>query len=174
MLETIHAALQPWYLQIKFLHVFFAMIWGFSTAVAYSYYVKGAFLKWERNPDDAQLVQRRNWAIEQFDKGAILEHVAFPILMITGPLMYWLGPWSMESVWLVVKLAIIALIFVPMEALDYWLAHFGGNKEKLRKRNLPDKYEASIRLHWKFLKVTTPMVMVFIPLLIWLAVTKPF
>jgi hypothetical protein len=173
MLETLHAALQPLYLQIKFLHVFFAMIWAFSTAVAYSYYVKGAFLKWERNPDDAQLVQRRNWAIEQFDKGAILEHVAFPVVMITGPLMYWLGPWSIEMTWLLVKLAIIALVFLPMEILDYWLAHFGGNKEMLRKRNLPEKYEASIRLHWKFLKVTTPLVMVFIPLLVWLAVTKP-
>jgi hypothetical protein len=173
MLESMHAALQPWYLQIKFLHVFFAMIWAFSTAVAYAYYVKGAFLKWEREPDDPQVLARRNWAIEQFDKGAILEHVAFPVVMITGPLMYWLGPWSTDSIWLMVKLAIIALVFVPMEILDYWLAHFGGNKEMLRKRHLPEKYEASIRLHWKFLKVTTPLVMVFVPLLVWLAVTKP-
>jgi hypothetical protein len=125
MLESMHAALQPWYLQIKFLHVFFAMIWAFSTAVAYAYYVKGAFLKWEREPDDPQVLARRNWAIEQFDKGAILEHVAFPVVMITGPLMYWLGPWSTDSIWLMVKLAIIALVFVPMEILDYWLAHFG-------------------------------------------------
>lgn len=174
MLNDLHAALQPWYLQIKFLHVFFAMIWAFSTAVAYSYYVKGPFLKWERNPDDLVAVQRRNWAIEQFDRGAILEHVAFPILMVTGPLMWWLGPWHAGYGWLVLKLAIIALIFVPMEVYDYWLAHFGGNKEKLRKRNLPEKYERAIRLHWRFLKVTTPLVMVFIPLIVWLAVTKPF
>lgn len=174
MLHSLHDALAPLYLQIKFLHVFFAMIWAFSTAVAYSYYVKGAFLKWERSPDDPVAVQRRNWAIEQFDRGAILEHVAFPILMVTGPLMYWLGPWDTNSTWLMIKLAVIALVFVPMEAFDYWLAHFGGNKEKLRKRNLPERYERAVRLHWRFLKVTTPLVMVFIPLLVWLAVTKPF
>lgn len=173
MLQTIHDALQPWYLQFKFLHVFFAMVWAFSTAVAYSYYVKGAFLRWEREPDNAVAVQRRNWAIEQFDRGAVMEHVAFPILMLTGPLMIWLGPWGAESVWLMVKLAVIALVFVPMEVFDYWLAHFGGNKEKLRKRNLPEKYERAIHLHWKFLKVTTPLVMVFVPLLVWLAVVKP-
>ena len=173
MLESVREVLMPFYLQVKFLHVFFAMIWAFSTAVAYSYYVKGAFLKWERSPDDPVVVQRRNWAIEQFDRGAILEHVAFPIVMVTGPLMIWLGPWGMGDTWLLVKLAIVALVFVPMEAYDYWLAHFGGNKEKLRKRNLPEKYERAVRLHWQFLKVTTPLVMVFIPLLVWLAVTKP-
>lgn len=173
MLDAVRETLYPWYLQIKFLHVFFAMIWAFSTAVAYTYYVKGAFLRWERSPQDPEAVQRRNRAIELFDRGAVLEHVAFPVILITGPLMYWLGPWSTESSWLMIKLAIVAAIFVPMEIFDYWLSHFGGNKERLRRRNLPDRYERAVRLHWTFLKVSTPLVMLFVPVIVYLAVVKP-
>lgn len=174
MLDSLHDLLSPFYLQIKFVHLFFVMIWSWSTAVAYSWYVKGAFLRWERNPDDAKAIQRRNWAIEQFDKGAMLEHVAFPVILITGPLLYFIGPWNLELKWLAAKLAIVVLIFVPMEAYDYWLAHFGGNKEKLRKRNLPEKYEQAVRLHWQFLKASTPLIMISMPAVIYLAVTKPF
>lgn len=173
MLQTIHDLLSPWYLQIKFLHVIFVMIWAWSTSVAYTWYVKGAFLAWEKNPDDPVAIQRRNFAIDQFDKGAILEHIAFPVILITGPLLYWLGPWDTGFTWLVVKLAIVALVFVPMEICDYWLAHFGGNKLKLRRRGLMEKHDRAIRLHWLFLRVSTPLIIVFMPLVIYLAVVKP-
>lgn len=174
MLDTMREVLGPFYLYIKFVHVFFVMIWGWSTAVAYSWYVKGAFVRWEKNPTDSLAIQRRNWAIEQFDKGVVLEHIAFPVILITGPLLYFIGPWNLSFGWLVAKLAIVILVFVPMELADYWLSHFGGNKEKLRKRNLPEKYERAIQLHWVFLKVSTPLIIVFMPAVIFLAVTKPF
>lgn len=173
MWDAARDALAPAYLYIKFVHVFFVMIWSWSTAVAYSWYVKGAFLRWERNPGDALAIQRRNWAIEQFDKGAMLEHIAFPVVLVTGLMLYAIGPWNLEFHWLAVKLVVIALVFVPMEACDYWLSHFGGNKERLRKRNLPERYERAIRLHWRFLKISTPLITVFMPLVIFLAVTKP-
>lgn len=174
LLDSLRTTLAPSYLYIKFIHLFFVMIWGWSTAVAYSWYVKGAFLRWEKNPRDAQAIQRRNWAIEQFDKGVVLEHVAFPIILVTGPLLWFIGPWNLDFKWLVVKLAIVALIFVPMEVCDYWLSHFGGNKEKLRRRNLPEQYERAIHLHWQFLKISTPLIIVFMPAVVFLAVTKPF
>lgn len=173
MLDTIHAALVPWYLELKFVHLFFVMIWAWSTSVAYSYYVKGAFLAWERNPDDPVAIQRRNFAIDQFDKGAILEHVAFPVILVTGPLLYWLGPWNLDFTWLVIKLAVVVLVFVPMEICDYWLAHFGGNKARLRRRGLMQQHERAIRLHWQFLKVSTPLIVIFMPLAVYLAVVKP-
>lgn len=174
MLDVLRETLAPAYLYIKFVHVFFVMIWGWSTAVAYSWYVKGAFLRWEKQPTDPIILQRRNWAIEQFDKGAVLEHVAFPVILLTGPLLYFIGPWNLQFHWLVAKLLVVALIFVPMEICDYWLSHFGGNKEKLRKKNLPEKHEWAIRTHWQFLKITTPVISFFMPLVIFLAITKPF
>lgn len=173
MWDAAREFLAPAYIYIKFVHVFFVMIWGWSTAVAYSWYVKGAFLRWERNPTDTVAVQRRNWAIEQFDKGAVLEHVAFPIILVTGPLLYFIGPWNLSFTWLLIKLLVVALVFIPMEVFDYWLSHFGGNKARLRKRNLPEKYEQAIRQHWRFLKISTPLITICMPLVIFLAITKP-
>jgi len=174
MFDALREALAPGYLYIKFVHLFFVMIWSWSTSVAYTWYVKGAYLKWLKNPDDPVAIQRRNYAQEQFDKGAVLEHVAFPVVLITGPLMYWLGPWNLDYTWLLVKLLIIVFIFLPIEVFDYHLSHFGGNKEKLRRKGLMDQYEISMRRHWTFLKVTTPLIVVFMPLVIFLAVVKPF
>lgn len=36
-MDELRALLQPWYLQIKFIHLLFVMIWSFSTAVAYTW-----------------------------------------------------------------------------------------------------------------------------------------
>ena len=94
--------------------------------------------------------------------------------MITGPLLWLIGPWSLDFKWLVLKLAIVALIFIPVEICDYWLSHFGGNKAQLRRNNQPEKYERAIRQHWTFLKISTPLIIIFMPLVILLAVTKPF
>lgn len=174
MIELLRELLGPYYLYVKFIHVFFVMIWSWSTAVAYTWYVKGAFLRWEKNPEDPTVIQRRNWAIEQFDKGVVLEHVAFPIILITGPLLYAIGPWNLDFKWLVAKLLIVLLIFIPLEIIDYWLSHFGGNKLRLKSRNETEKYERAIHQHWRFLKASTPIITIFVPATIFLAITKPF
>lgn len=173
MIESVQSVFAPYYLYIKFIHVFFVMIWAWSTAVAYGWFVKGAFLKWEKNPDDPEIIQKRNWAIEQFDRGVVMEHVAFPVILITGPLLWLVAGWNLENSWLLLKLVIVLFVFVPMEAVDYYLAHFGGNKYKLRMRGESEKYERAIRQHWLFLRVTTPVVMVFVPVVVFLAIVKP-
>lgn len=173
MLDTIQALLAPYYLYIKFIHLFFVMIWAWSTAVAYSWYVRGAFINWERNPDDPELVRRRNYAIEQFDRGVVLEHVAFPVVLVTGPLLWIVTGWSLDDAWFFLKLLIVVLVFLPLEAFDYHLSHFGGNKRSLRLRGESAKYELAIRQHWTFLKISTPVVVAFVPLVVFLAVVKP-
>lgn len=173
MLQAVQEALAPYYLYIKFVHLFFVMIWSWSTSVAYTWYLKGAYLRWQRNPDDPVAIERRNYMQEQFDKGAVLEHVAFPIVLITGPLLFWVGNWSTDFVWLAIKLLVVTFIFLPMEAFDYWLSHFGGNKEKLRKQGRMDLYELNMKRHWLFLRVSTPLIVVFMPLVVFLAVVKP-
>lgn len=173
MFEALQSHLAPHYLYIKFVHVFFVMIWAWSTSVAYGWYVRGAFLKWAANPDDPRLIARRNFAIEQFDRGVILEHVAFPVIIVTGPLLLLVAGWQPDSPWLLLKLLVVVLVFVPMEIVDYHLSHFGGNKYRLRMRGESEKYEAAIRRHWTFLKVTTPLIVIFVPLVIFLSIVKP-
>ena len=174
MTELIRELLAPYYIYIKFIHLFFVMMWSWSTTVAYLWFAKVAYLKWKKDPENEELVRRRNWAFEQFDRGAVIEHTAFPIIMLTGPLLYWLGNWTMDANWLMVKLSIVLLLFIPIEIADYYLSHFGGNKYAIRKSNQPEKYERFIHIHWRFFQLTTPIIQYSVPTVLFLAIVKPF
>lgn len=173
MLDTLRDALAAHYLIIKFFHLLLVMIWAWSTAVAYGWYIRPAFLKWQRQPGNAAYKARRDWVFEQFDRGAVLEHIAFPGVLLTGLLLVWIGPWHLGIGWFVAKLAIIAVVFIPMEVVDYYLSHFGGNKYALRQREDASRYDAMILHHWRFFRITTPLVATLIPTVIYLAVVKP-
>lgn len=171
VVEALLAGLRPWYRQIQFVHLMFAMVWGWSTAVAYFWYLRVALLQSQRRPDDAELLRRRDWALEQFDRGVVLEHTAFPLLLATGLLLYGCGGWGLSAPWLALKLAIVAGIFVPMEIVDVWLSHLGGNLHSLRGNE--SALARSRRWHLLFWRITTPIVMLFVPLVVYLAVVKP-
>ena len=174
MIEAIRETLGPWYIYIKFVHVLAVMIWGWSTMVGFGWYLRPMYIKWLHNRDDPVARERRNWAMEHFDSGVIAEHVAFPIVILTGLIMFVVGDWQLGMNWLTFKLALVFGIFVPMETVDYYLSHFGGNKAKIRKTGDMERYERMIQIHWKFFIVTTPLVALFIPTIIFLAIVKPF
>ena len=173
MLELIRTTLAPYYLEIKFVHLLFVAMWVFSTMVAYSTYVLPVFKAWRRNPDDQEIIRLRNWVMERFDEGAKFEHIAFPMILITGPLLYIITGWNTGSGWLMLKLLIVVGLFIPIEICDYYLSHFGGNKRKIRDTGDMVKYERYVHKHWWFFLISTPPVMVFGVLVIFLAVTKP-
>jgi len=93
--DELRMALAPWYLSIKALHVFSAMAWAWSTAVAWVYYLKPAFRRALANPDDAEARRRRDRFMEAFDRSAAIEHVAFTILIATGLVMFWVSVLSL-------------------------------------------------------------------------------
>ena len=175
MLAESREFLQSYFLYIKFLHVMVAMPWAFSTTVAWAFYLKPAFRRVADGSDDAEAIAQRNRYMELFDRGAIVEHVCFPILVATALLMIWINQHDL-STWNYVsaKFAIGAFIFVPIEVVDYYLAHFGGNKAAIRRSGDMAKYERFIGHHWLFLRITEPIVIVFVPLVVFLAVLKPF
>lgn len=173
-MEQLHALLLPWYLEVKFFHLWMVAMWAFSTTVAYRNYILPAFRAAFREPDNPRAIARRNDAIERFDRGAILEHMAFPLVLLSGILLVWLGGWSWSEInWLTVKLGVVLVVFVPMEMVDYYISHLGGNKRKIRLSGNDVGYERMIWFHWQFFRVTTPLVIVFVPMLFYLAVTKP-
>lgn len=174
MLDITQQFLAPYYFQIKFVHLVFAAMWFMSTSVGYSNYLVPLFRDWLRHPEDPDRVRLRDWAMERFDDGAVLEHIAFPILLLTGPLMMLAAGWSPAHGWFAMKMVIVVLVFIPIEAADYYLAHFGGNKARIRAGGDAVRYEKMIRLHWWFLVVTTPIVVVSITFMFYLAVAKPF
>ncbi|MGI9292720.1 MAG: hypothetical protein ACR2PS_01950 [Pseudomonadales bacterium] len=174
MIEFIQSTLGPYYIYIKFVHVLFVMMWVFSTSAAYAFYLLPVFKAWRRNPEDGETIALRNWIMERFDEGATYEHIAFPIVLITGPLLYIVGGWNTSAAWLDLKLLILIGLFIPVEIMDYYMSHFAGNKRKIRDTGDMEKYERYIHKHWWFFLVTTPAVMIYGVLMVFLAVTKPF
>jgi uncharacterized membrane protein len=174
LLETISNALADYYVHIKFVHMLFAAIWAWSTAVGYSNYLVPIVRHWQRNPGDIDNARLRNWAMERFDDGAILEHIAFPMLIVTGLLLMLTGGWTPDSGWFAMKLVLVVLLFLPIEVLDIYLAHLGGNKKMLRETGQPEAYERAVHLHWWFLVISTPIVAVSITFTFYLAIVKPF
>tara|TARA_R110002110_G_scaffold196495_2_gene406292 strand:+ start:308 stop:832 length:525 start_codon:yes stop_codon:yes gene_type:complete len=174
MLDLFAQSLAPYYLQIKFLHLLFVAAWFMSTAVGYSNYVIPLFRSWQKDPDNIDKARLRNWAFERFDDGVVLEHIAFPMILITGPMLMLAGGWTPAYGWFAMKLVMVVLVFLPLEAIDYYLSHIGLNKEKLRLAGKVQAYETAIHTHWWFLVISTPVVIVSIPFTIYLAVVKPF
>jgi uncharacterized membrane protein len=172
MLEALREFLAPYYLHLKWLHLLAVMVWMWSTAVAYAFYLVPVFKAWRRNPGDRELLAMRDWVMERFDHGVIYEHIAFPVILITGPLLYLLGGWTTGVGWLALKLLIVVGLFVPIEILDYHLSHFGGNKERVRSSSGSQAYELAVHRHWLFLLVSSPVVMIFGVIVVYLAVTK--
>jgi len=174
MITFLQNTLGPYYQYIKFVHLFFVMIWLWSTAVGFIHYLLPIFKAWRRNPDDEEIIVMRDWAMERFDHGVIYEHVSFPMILLTGPLLYIVGGWNPAAGWLVMKLMIIIGVYLPIECMDYYLSHFGGNKHRLRKRGDAGAYERSVNRHWMFFLVTSPPIVIFGIVVVFLAVAKPF
>jgi uncharacterized membrane protein len=165
--------LAPFYPYIKLVHLLAVMVWLFSTAVGYRNYVVPAFKAWMAAPSDAQALAMRNLAIERFDDGVVLEHVAFPVIMVTGPLLWLITGYGAESDWFVLKMLIVFGVFLPIEIADYHLAHLAGNKKRLRLAGKMDEYERQVQLHWRFLVSVTWPIMIFGLAAVCLAVLKP-
>jgi len=177
MYETLHLTLAPFYLYIKLIHITVAFLWAFSVALAYVYILVPVMQAWRRNQDDAGHTIMRNWAFERFDQGVVVEHIALPLIVISGVMLIIAGGWGPESGWLVLKLCIFVAAVIPMEAYDYHITHLGGNKRHLREKNdAPDwhAYETALHKHWWFFLMTTPLVGVVVLGILFLAVTKPF
>jgi len=175
MLEELRMALAAYYAHIKWLHVVSVAIWSFSTAVAYAWYLKPVLVASYRNPDDAGLKARRDDWMDRFDRGAQMEHYALIVMVATAFLMLWIAQidlmrWSFFTAMLWIGI----LVILPMEAIDVWLAHLGGNKERVRATGDTERHERVMDLHWRFLRITEPIVIVLIPTMFYLAVVKPF
>jgi uncharacterized membrane protein len=174
MTEALRSFLGEHYLVLKFVHLTAVMVWVWSTSVAYAYYLVPVFKAWRRNPDDPEIVRLRNWVMERFDQGATYEHIAFPIILITGPLLFWAGGFDAGVGWLMLKLLIVVGLFIPIEVADYYLAHGGGAKHRFRAAGDWAGYEVALHRHWWFLLVSSPAVMIAGVFVLFLAIAKPF
>ena len=173
MIDFLQSFFGPYYQVFRFIHIVAVMIWLFSTSVAYSYYLVPIFKSWRRNPHDDPTREMRNWVMERFDHGAILEHVAFPVIMLTGPLLYVLSGYDTGDDWMAMKLLIVFGLFLPIEIFDYTISHFRGAKKNIRAGGDEEDYERYMALHWNFfVYITVPISMLGL-FVVFLAVVKP-
>lgn len=173
MIDALREFLAPYYLYVKTVHVLAISAWLWSAASAYAFYLVPVFKAWRRNPQDPEVRAMRDWAIERFDQGVTYEHIAFPLVLLTGGLMYFAAGWSTAAGWLALKLLIVLGVFLPIEVFDYHLSHLGGSKQRVRRSGDPQAYERAVHVHWLFLLLTSPVVMFFGFLIVFLAVAKP-
>lgn len=175
MVEELRMALAPWYSYVKAIHVLSAAVWGFSTAVAWVFYLKPALRAARRRPADAGLRARRDEFMERFDRGAAIEHWAFGLLVATALLMIWIGQVDLGRFHFVTaKLWVGIAVIAPMEAFDIYLSHLGGSKARIRASGDSERYERMMDWHWVFFRITEPIVIVLIPAMFVLAIAKPF
>ena len=175
MLEELRVALAPYYLHIKWIHVVSAAIWSFSTAVGYTWYLKPVLRASYRHPEDSELRARRDDWMDRFDRGAQLEHYALIVLVVTSLMMLVIAQvdltrWSFITAMLWLGIIVI----LPMEMIDIWLSHMGGNKVKVRATGDIERYERVMARHWLFLRASERIVVVLIPTMFYLAIVKPF
>jgi hypothetical protein len=174
-LDEVRAVFDPYFLAIKAVHVLAASLWAFSTAVAYSYFVKPAFRRVERRPNDPGVRAIRDRSMEAFDRGAAIEHWALLVMVVTAILLLWLGRVDLTR-WnsVTAMLWIGVLVILPMEGLDIYLAHLGGNKERIRQSGDLERYERMLARHRTFLRATEPVIMILVPAMFFIAIAKPF
>ena len=158
---------------IKFIHVFFAFLWGMAVPPAFMVYVGRAIRDYRADPTNAELERRMWWSWDQIDKLIVVEHVAWPVLLITGPLLFLASGWTLGSTWIILKLAIIIIIYIPMEAYDIWFSHYYAAYAEARKEEDPEGYKKMRADQIKFFKIVSPIVRITIPLLWFLAIVKP-
>lgn len=174
-MHSVFEFLTAYYPQLVFVHVLSVMIWLWSAAIAYTSFVSTAWKEWRKDPTNELLRERRNWVFYHYEKGLILEHGAMVVTLITGPLLVWLSGMDYMSIkWLLMKALIAFAVLLPLEIIDSWLAHFGGNKRGLKAQGVSDeKFERYMRINWSFLTLSAPVAVAAILITVYLAVVKP-
>ncbi len=162
-----------WLPYIKFVHVVCAFLWGVTVPPAYSVYVKRALAEAQRAPDDRLARERVLWAWDRLDGLVALEHIMWPIVLITGPLLVLGTGWAVTDTWLALKLAIVVFVFIPIEVFDVWFAHFYGAGVESRRDTEPAGVVEMREKQRRFYVFISPIVRLSMVAVFFLAIVKP-
>lgn len=159
---------------IKAVHILAATLWAFATAGPMLFYVMPAMADISSDPENPELERRGNWVLEQFDRTVILEHVSFVVILFTGALLYSTGIAGLRDGWFLAKMSIVIGFFIPLEIYDIWLSHFKAPRMTRTKDADPIAYAAFRKFYYKYLKFLGIPILLTVPTVLILALTKPF
>ena len=157
---------------IKFIHLMAVIIWS-ASAIGGFYYVVVASRESRQNRDDEELGRRYEWTRWHFNNVVILEHVSFIVILPTGLILAAMFNWNQDIPWLYTKMVIVVFVFIPMEIMDITLAHFLVPRAMLGRESNPTRYRKVMKFHDRFLLVTSFIVAVTVPWVVYLAAAKP-
>ncbi|HEV2364747.1 MAG TPA: hypothetical protein VGS12_11190 [Caulobacteraceae bacterium] len=172
-MSALHGFAVTFFSAIRTVHVLAATLWAFTTIAPFRFYVRPTLRAYSKNPNDPEIRRRRDWVLEQFDRTVIIEHVAFVVILLTGPLLFISGAASFHDLWFAVKIAIVVAIFIPIEVYDVWLSHIAAPRETRRKEQDPARYDLFRRRYVAFLRGVTPLILLTVPTVLILALAKP-
>jgi hypothetical protein len=174
MADALQGLLLSWYGWLTFLHLFTLGVWAFSATGAY-WLVAVAAAQRRRHAGTAQAGEyerRDEWARWHFNIVVRAEHIAFPLLLLTGLLLFVAGGWQVQG-WLAWKLLIVLGIFLPMEIYDTWLSHVHVPAAMRAKTGDRALFRRALRRQDRFIAASMWIVVLLIPLVMWLASVKP-
>ncbi len=162
---------------LLFVHLCAAIGW-IGPAMGASWLVHVSAHQTRRHPDDAEAMRRDAWVRRYFNQVVALEHVAFAVLLVTGLMLGEAESWLRGGqAWLRWKVALMMLVFVPMEIIDLaltaWLQHADRRRASLPEGERGANAARAARWQDLFLRATIPPVTIGIPLTLYLAVVKP-
>jgi uncharacterized membrane protein len=107
-----------------------------------------------------------------------LEHLGFFTMLASGVILLAMLGFEMTTArWLMLKLAILFLVILPIEAVDLWFSHRGLPRIFLSRRpDAPytgDEKRLLDLYHRRFVPIGLPVLLAAVLAMMWLAVAKP-
>lgn len=171
-------ALAEWRPLLRFVHIGSFLLWA-GPAMGASWYVYVAAWQRSRDPDNEELLRRERWVRHHFNLVVAVEHLGFAVLIVSGLMLAEGVDWAFAGqAWFGWKLAMVFLVFIPMELLDVVLSAWFGRAMKPGSTDAEGEgagaeYGRAARSQDLFLRATIPPVMIGIPFVLYLAVVRP-
>lgn len=164
--------LASYYIYIKYVHMVAVFFWAFYAWSAYRTLIS-SWLNSRNEPDNDELRDRYYWMHNEFNRLVVWEHIAFPIVIITGLTLFWISGWTLDSKWLAIKLAIVFFGFVPMEIYDAWMSHYQAPKVMREYDPSDEKFKKTSLFQVTLMYRGVPSMFLGIFIVMFLAITKP-
>jgi len=172
-MNAIAAFASNWLPYIKFIHIVSVFLWGFTVPPAYSVYVKRALADASAQPNNKEVEGRLAWAWDRLDYLVAVEHIAWPIILITGPLLLLGSGWAIATPWLEIKLFIVVFVMIPIEAYDTWMSHAYGAVADHNRTNDPKGLQQMRNDQARFYAFISPIVRISMVVIYFVAIVKP-
>jgi len=167
-------SLRGWLLLI---HLVAAIGWLGPALGAWSYVLQRQL---KRHREEAQWDRFDDWILVEFTRVLQLEHFSFVLLITSGialahasgylsnGLFAGTSPW-----WLDTKILVVALIIVPFELFDTFIAHWVIPERLARREEDPEAFAAALRWHDLIVRLGSLVLGLAIPTVLYLVCLRP-